>query len=169
MVERDLKKLSRTELLEILLEQSRQLEAVQQELADTKGHLQDRRLELTDAGSIAEAAIQINGVFEAAQAAADQYLENIRQLAQEREALCAKAREEGQQEAQRLLEETKQTCKTMEEETGRKCLLREQIADRVCRNRKKEAEAYWETVSERLQKFYDDHAGLQEMLSAMPK
>ena len=34
-----------------------------------------------EAGSIAEAALRINRVFEAAQEAADQYLENIRQQA----------------------------------------------------------------------------------------
>lgn len=169
MIERDLKKMSRTELLELLLEQSRQLEAAQQELEQTRQEQEIRRLELTDAGSIAEAALRINGVFEAAQAAADQYLENIRRFEDEREALCSKAQEEGQQAAERILRETEQTCKTMEEETRRKCLLREQIADRTCQNRKKEAETYWKTVSERLQRFYDDHAGLQEMLSAIPK
>lgn len=169
MIERDLKKMSRTELLELLLEQSRQLEAAQQELEQTRQEQEIRRLELTDAGSIAEAALRINGVFEAAQAAADQYLESIRRFEVEREALCKKAREEGQREAERILRETEQTCKTMEEETRRKCLLREQIADRTCQNRKKEAETYWKTVSERLQRFYDDHAGLQEMLSAIPK
>lgn len=169
MIERDLKKMSRTELLELLLEQSRQLEAAQQELEQTRQEQEIRRLELTDAGSIAEAALRINGVFEAAQAAADQYLESIRRFEVEREALCKKAKEEGQQQAERILRETEQTCKTMEEETRRKCLLREQIADRTCQNRKKEAETYWKTVSERLQRFYDDHAGLQEMLSAIPK
>ena len=34
-----------------------------------------------EAGSIAEAALRINRVFEAAQADSDQYLENIRQQA----------------------------------------------------------------------------------------
>ncbi len=38
-----------------------------------------RRIELEKSGSIAEAALKINGVFEAAQRAADQYLGNIRE------------------------------------------------------------------------------------------
>ena len=37
-----------------------------------------REIELREAGSIAEAALRLNGVFEAAQKAADQYLYNIR-------------------------------------------------------------------------------------------
>lgn len=38
-----------------------------------------RRIELEKSGSIAEAALKLNGVFEAAQRAADQYLDNIRE------------------------------------------------------------------------------------------
>lgn len=39
-----------------------------------------RRIELDEAGSIAEASLKLSGVFEAAQDAADRYLENIRLL-----------------------------------------------------------------------------------------
>lgn len=39
-----------------------------------------RHIELREAGSIAEAALRLNGVFAAAQAAADQYVYNIKQL-----------------------------------------------------------------------------------------
>lgn len=41
-----------------------------------------KAIELEEAGSIAEAAIRINGVFEAAQKAAEQYLMNLRQLSE---------------------------------------------------------------------------------------
>lgn len=40
--------------------------------------LHSRRIELEEAGSIAEAALQLNGIFEVAQQAAEQYLYNIR-------------------------------------------------------------------------------------------
>ena len=39
-----------------------------------------RRIELDEAGSIAEAALKLSGIFEAAQDAADRYMENIRLL-----------------------------------------------------------------------------------------
>ncbi len=49
-----------------------------------KGELErqrtDRRIRLREAGSVAEAALRLNGVFEAAQKAADQYLENIERM-----------------------------------------------------------------------------------------
>ncbi len=40
--------------------------------------LASRRIELAEAGSIAEAALRLNGIFEVAQQAAEQYLYNIR-------------------------------------------------------------------------------------------
>lgn len=61
------------------------VQRLQQELEETKQKLEDRRLMEQEAGSIAEAALRINKVFEAAQQAADQYLENIRQHADRRE------------------------------------------------------------------------------------
>ena len=67
------------------LEQSKEVQRLQQELEETKQKLEDRRLMEKEAGSIAEAALRINKVFEAAQQAADQYLENIRQHADRRE------------------------------------------------------------------------------------
>ena len=57
------------------------IHATQQELAEARQQLEERRIMTEEAGSIAEAALRINRVFEAAQAAADQYLENIRQQA----------------------------------------------------------------------------------------
>lgn len=39
----------------------------------------DRKIELEEAGNIAEAALKLNKVFEAAQKAADQYLYNLKQ------------------------------------------------------------------------------------------
>ena len=83
MTEKELRRLSRTDLLEMLLEQSKEVQRLQQELEETKQKLEDRRLMEKEAGSIAEAALRINKVFEAAQQAADQYLENLRRLSEE--------------------------------------------------------------------------------------
>ena len=47
------------------------------ESVPTEEQLRDRQLTEMQAGNIAEAAIRLNNVFESAQAAADQYLENI--------------------------------------------------------------------------------------------
>ena len=68
------------------------LAAIQKEIAELRKKLnratrklEDRRILIEKSGSIAEAALRLNEVFEAAQAAADQYLENIRELGDQEE------------------------------------------------------------------------------------
>ena len=80
LTENEIRKLSRIDLLELLLEKSRENEKLQEELEKIKAQLAERNLKIEKAGSIAEAALALNGVFEAAQAAADQYLENLRTI-----------------------------------------------------------------------------------------
>jgi len=83
MTDREMKKLSRGELLELLLQERRENELLSAQLRQANEQLASRQIELERAGSIAEAALRLNGVFAAAQAAADQYLENVRRLAGE--------------------------------------------------------------------------------------
>lgn len=85
MTSRELRKLSRVDLLKLLLEERRENEQLRGELKKAYEQLSDRQVYMKNAGSIAEAALQLNGVFAAAQAAADQYLENVRRIAEESE------------------------------------------------------------------------------------
>ena len=83
MTDRELRKLSRAELLELLLEESRENERLRAQLQEMNEKLADRAIRIERAGSIAEAALQLNGVFQAAEEAVAQYLENVRRLAEE--------------------------------------------------------------------------------------
>ena len=73
-----LRKLSKLQLLELLAQQERELQTLRKELAEKEAALADRRIQMESAGSIAEAALKINEVFESAQRAADQYLESLK-------------------------------------------------------------------------------------------
>lgn len=75
-----LRKLNKLQLLELLAQQERELQSLRQQLAEKDAILADRQIRLEEAGSIAEAALKLNDVFEAAQRAADQYLSSIRYL-----------------------------------------------------------------------------------------
>ena len=86
MTDRELKKLRRADLLELLLDERRENERLRAELKRAHEQLDDRAIRLEKAGSIAEAALRLNGVFEAAEAAAVQYVENVRCLVEERKA-----------------------------------------------------------------------------------
>ena len=74
-----LKKLSRQDLLEMLIKEEKRIEQLEQELEEVKSELQKRKIQISTSGSFAEAALKIQGIFEVAQAAADKYLENIKE------------------------------------------------------------------------------------------
>ena len=78
MADRELRRLSRRELLEMLLAQSRENDELRRRIEELEAQLNAREIEVDEVGNLAEAALKLNGVFEAAQAAADQYLENVR-------------------------------------------------------------------------------------------
>ena len=73
-----LRKLNKLQLLELLAQQERELQALRKELDEKTAALEDRRIQIERAGSIAEASLRLNEVFEAAQRAADQYLESLK-------------------------------------------------------------------------------------------
>ena len=58
-------------------------ERLRQELDEAQAECAKRQIILENAGSIAEAALQLNEVFEAADRAAKQYLESVRKMAGE--------------------------------------------------------------------------------------
>lgn len=82
ITDRELRRLSRADLLELLLAESRENEQLRARLEEAEKKLNSREIELQSAGSIAEAALRLNGVFEAAEQAAQQYLENIRRISE---------------------------------------------------------------------------------------
>lgn len=78
MTDRELKRLNRRELIDIIYELQQRYADRENEIAQLQAALEKRELSISESGSIAEAALKVNGVFEAAQAAADQYLQSIR-------------------------------------------------------------------------------------------
>lgn len=78
MTSRELRKESRAGLLEILLAQSREIDCLKAEVASLNEKLEEKELVMSRSGSIAEASLELNRVFEAAQLVADQYVRSIR-------------------------------------------------------------------------------------------
>ena len=77
--EKELRKLKRSDLLELMLVQSEEIDRLREELDRTKQQLEEKTVHIQQAGSIAEAAVQISGLLNAAQEAADIYLLSIKQ------------------------------------------------------------------------------------------
>lgn len=81
MTEKELKKLNRYQLLELLVIQTERADQLQKTIEQLEKELADRELRLSELGSIAEAAIQVSGILEASQQAADLYLEAAKKQA----------------------------------------------------------------------------------------
>lgn len=80
MTEKELLKLNKSEMLEIMLAQSREIDSLREQLAEAKAKLEDRRITIDKAGSLAEASLQLTKIFEEAQKAADLYLDNVKRM-----------------------------------------------------------------------------------------
>lgn len=83
MTDKELRKLRRVELLEILVSLSEENEQLRKENEELRETIARREICIEQSGSIAEASLKLSGIFESAQKAADLYLENIRRRAEE--------------------------------------------------------------------------------------
>lgn len=99
---KELKRLNRAELLELLLTQTRETERLQKELEETKARLNDRNLRIQETGDLAQAVLSLNGVMEAAQTAANQYLENIQAMERETREKCDLLLRQAREEAEKV-------------------------------------------------------------------
>ena len=83
MTEKELLKLKKSELLEIMLAQSKEIDSLREQLAVAKKKLKNRRIKIKESGSIAEASLKLTQIFEEAQKAADLYVENVKRMAEQ--------------------------------------------------------------------------------------
>ncbi len=110
MTDRELQRLRREDLLQILIGQQKQIQELTEALEAAQAALDSRRIEMANCGSIAEAALRLNGVFEAAQQAAEDYKARIEEMADQKLAEVQAKLDEAQarfDEAGRLLETAK--------------------------------------------------------------
>ena len=147
MTDKDVQKLKRAELFEMLIEQSKEVERLKSELQSANEKLENRKICLEKAGSIAAASLLLNGVFDAAQLAAQQYLENIQYLNDNQERICDE-----------MIQKCREKCEKMERETAEAC--KKQLEEAALG-----AQARWDEISTKLQNFYDAHQGLREVLA----
>lgn len=108
MISKELRKLSRRELMDIIYQMKKNEQKLQEEIVSLQEALQDKRIRLAEAGSISEAAASITNVFSAAQKTADLYLHEISCMKEETEKECAKMVEEANKTVARVLADGEQ-------------------------------------------------------------
>lgn len=103
MTSKDLKRLRRADLLEMLLELSRENDKLRQDNQELRRQLDDRTIVIEKSGSLAEAALQLNGVFEAAQEACEQYIQNIQSRSQNMQQYCQQMEQQTQKRCREMI------------------------------------------------------------------
>lgn len=147
MTDKELRRLSRSELLEMLIAQTEENDRLKIRLEQAEAQLRDRRIAIDKAGSLAEAALSLNGVFQAAEAAAQQYLENIQRISGQQDAICRSMKEKAEKEAEQIRQEAQAYSQKVHAE----------------------ADAYWKQVAARAAKLLEDQNSLREMINSAGK
>lgn len=151
VTDKELKQLSRTELLELLIKQTEENERLKARLEECEEQLKDRNIRFDTAGSLAEAALSLNNVFQAADSAAKQYLDNIEKLHEQEEQTSRELRESTQREADEIL----------------------RAANEAAQKTRAKADAYWKTVVNKATAILNDHdalrAAIQSAISESPE
>jgi len=160
MTDKELRKLKRADLLSIMLEQSREIEQLRQKLNTAEASLRDKTIKIEQAGSIAEASLQLSGVFEAAQLACQQYTQNIAQLSQKQDEICAQREKESRAQAEQILADAKKQAAEQQREAEKKCA--EMLA-----SAKAQSQTYWDELSAKLNGLMKEHAEMRQLLSVL--
>lgn len=186
MTNRELKHMKRSELLEMLITQIEENETLRTNLAAAQEELDKRQIKIDKAGSIAEAALQLNGLFDAAQEAAKQYLDNIQTLNDRQESICAEMEGQAQAKADAILSDAEArshqihgeadaydaqtrtaadeySAKTRAEADGYSAMKKAE-ADEYNRSIHSEADAYWAKVFAKAQALLRDQDSLRSLI-----
>ena len=105
MISKELKSLNRRELVDIIYQLKKNEQQKQEEIAALEEALQEKRIRISVAGSIAEAAADITQIFSNAQRTADLYLHEISAMKEETEKACADMIEDARKKSAQILAE----------------------------------------------------------------
>ena len=103
MTDKEFKRLSRSELLDIIYQLQLKQEELTAENRKLKQELEDKRIRMEQVGNIAEASLAIHTVFQSAQDAANRYLDEIRIMQEETKENCRRILEKAQKEADAII------------------------------------------------------------------
>ena len=141
MTDKELQKLKRSELLEIMLGLQNELDWLKKENQELKTKAETKSIAIEKSGSIAQAALEMNGVFTAAQKAADVYLENVKRMHDDVEKNYEQTLAKAKSEAQQILDGAKKTAEELKIKADSEYRAKIHEADEECSRRINETNA----------------------------
>ncbi len=121
MTEKELKKLGKSELIDLLTEKDAEVAALRSQIAFLERQLSENTAQTKNIGSIAEAALKVNGVFTAAQKAADEYLSAVMVMNTNAEKRCQDMIDRTRDYCDKLQSDTRHKCTAMETDVKNRC------------------------------------------------
>ena len=168
MTDREIQRLNRRELLEILIEQGREIEELRAQNEEKDALLRSREIDVREAGTISEAAFRLNGIYQATEDAAQQYLENLQRLDNERKSAADHVIEDAQEKADKIIREAKVKAGEIIRNAE---LMRQKKQDEAVQymaDAEKEAVQYKADAEKTLAEFRQYEKTLKEMLGRLP-
>ena len=98
MIGKELKRLSRRELVDIIYQMKKNEQELQDEIASLKEQLQEKHMRIAEAGSIAQASVAVTNLMAVAQETADLYLREIAYMKAQAQEECNKMIEDAKQQ-----------------------------------------------------------------------
>lgn len=181
MTDKELRRLNRGELLEMLIRLTGENDEPRQKLGETEKKLDDRSVMINESGSIAEAALRLNDVFAAAENAAKLYRENSERLCDEKtasaEEYAGKTRREADDYSEKVREdadsysfsvrrEADETAVKVREDADAYSVKIRAEADRYLEDSRDKAGDYWDNVIAKATVLLSDHNALAEAVKA---
>ena len=150
MADRELRRMHRAELIEIIYALKQSEDQLKAQNAALTAQLQDRQLRLEKAGSIAQAALELNNVFAAAQAAADDYLHSVQANLADTDAAAANTLSQARSEAKRILEQAQADADSLKAQTRQECSAMVEQAEQEVQQR-------WQTFDRKANALLDQY------------
>lgn len=135
MTDKELQKLKRPELLEIMLSLKSSLKKEKEENEKIKEQLSKKNIVLENSGNIAEAALELSGIFNAAQQAANVYLKNIQKMHDEQEAFQNELIENAKREAEKIISAARAEAADIKNKAEFVCRNKIKMTDEECQKK----------------------------------
>ncbi|HNZ98570.1 hypothetical protein [Ruminococcus sp.] len=107
MTDKEFRKLKRGDLIAIIYEYQKKQEELVKEVGELRAQLESKNLKINKAGSIAEAVVGLDLLFETAQKTADDYIEQVRLANEEAEKKAADIIKQAEEEAAEIVSKAK--------------------------------------------------------------
>lgn len=136
--------LSKNEMIMVMHDQEQEIEKLKAQVKELQDKLDGYEIKISNVGTLADAAAQINDLFVAAQATVDTYIENVKKQEERSEAALADV----EKQANEIIAEA------------------EGVAQKRLAAADAEIEEKWAVIESRLLVMYESHKGLRELVES---